>query len=81
MPKNKEYCDQYPEICKYNMLIIGDIIYREDKDTFDLSFKNTKGNRKHNQEELKTFINYMKQKGKYILINIKADNSKINWKK
>lgn len=62
MPKNKEYCDQYPEICKYNMLIIGDIIYREDKDKFDLSFKNTKGIETQ-PRRTKTFINYMKQKG------------------
>ncbi|AJI57197.1 hypothetical protein LA02_1256 [Francisella philomiragia] len=81
MPKTEEYCDQNPEICKYNLIIAAGVTYLEDGN-FKILLNNQNSNtpdRIYNFEELKDFINYMKSKGKHILVSFEDSGSYIDW--
>ncbi|AEI34945.1 glycosyl hydrolase family 18 protein [Francisella salina] len=81
MPKNEEYCDQNPEVCKYNLIIVAAVTYTKNGD-FKILFKNRNDSsidKIYSPSELKDFISYMKSKGKHILVSFEDDNSSINW--
>ncbi|AJI52917.1 glycosyl hydrolase family 18 protein [Francisella philomiragia] len=80
MPKNKEYCDQNPDVCKYNVIIAAYVTHTSSKG-FELSFNNENGssNKLYDTKELKEFINYMGLKGKHVLISFGGKSSHIDW--
>ncbi|AIT09475.1 chitinase [Candidatus Francisella endociliophora] len=80
MPKDKEYCDKNPQVCKYNIIIVGYINYTGSKG-FYLTFNEENGSSEkiYTPEQLKQFINYMKSKGKHVLVDVGGKFSHINW--
>lgn len=81
MPKDKEYCDQDPEVCKYNVIIAAYLTYVSSKG-FTLSFNDENGSSKkiYTPAELKIFIDYMKSKGKHVLVSVGGKFSHIDWR-
>lgn len=80
MPKNKEYCDQNPDVCKYNVIIAAYVTHTS-SEGFELTFNNENGssNKLYDTKELKEFINYMGLKGKHVLISFGGKSSHIDW--
>ncbi|MEY8766047.1 MULTISPECIES: glycosyl hydrolase family 18 protein [Francisella] len=80
MPKTKEYCEQNPEVCEYNVIIAAYATYIHGKG-FELSFgeKNRGSDRLYSPEELKEFIGYMESKGKHVIVSIGGESSHIDW--
>lgn len=80
MPKDKEYCDYNPNVCKYNVIIAAYLTYTSSKG-FELSFNEENGSSKkiYSPEELKAFITYMNSKGKHTIVSIGGKYSHINW--
>lgn len=80
MPKDKEYCDHNPNVCKYNVIIAAYLTYTNSKG-FVLSFNEENGSSKkiYSPEELKAFIVYMNLKGKHTIISIGGKYSHIDW--
>ncbi|API86363.1 hypothetical protein [Francisella uliginis] len=78
--KDKEYCNQHHMICKYNVIIAVYLTYTKDRG-FELSFRqrNSSSKKIYNRRELKNFINYMRSKGKYVLVSTGGEKSHIDW--
>ncbi|MED7788865.1 hypothetical protein [Francisella sp. 19X1-34] len=80
IPKNQDYCDKYPEICKYNVIVAAYLTY-SNSGGFKLAFG--QGNRAsakiYTPEQLKAFIAYMKSKGKHVVVSYGGDRSHIDW--
>ncbi|WP_150467516.1 chitinase [Francisella sp. SYW-9] len=78
--KDQDYCDKYPEICKYNVIIAAYLTY-SNSGGFKLAFG--QGNRASTQvytpEQLKAFIRYMKSKGKRVIVSYGGARSHIDW--
>ncbi|QIV96841.1 chitinase [Allofrancisella inopinata] len=82
MTEDKEYCDKNPEICKYNVLIVTYLNYTSSTG-FKLTFsqENSSNTKEiiYSPQELKKFVDYMKQKGKHIIVSIGGKFSYIEW--
>ena len=80
MPKDKEYCDYNPNVCKYNVIIAAYLTYTNSKG-FELSFNEENGSSKkiYSPKELKAFIAYMNSKGKHTIISIGGKYSHVDW--
>lgn len=80
IPKDQGYCDKYPEVCKYNVIIAAYLTY-SNSGGFNLAFG--QGNRVPTQiytpEQLKAFITYMKSKGKRVIVSYGGGRSHIDW--
>ncbi|QLE79324.1 chitinase [Francisella sp. Scap27] len=81
MPKDQEYCDKYPDVCKYNTIIAAYLTYTNSSG-FRLTFDGENGNSKkeYTPEEVKEFTKYMGSKGKHVVISVGGKFSHINWK-
>lgn len=81
MPTDKEYCDKNPEVCKYNVIVTAYLSYNSSKG-FQLSFNKENGSsdKVYTPEQLKKFIDYMKSKGKHVLVSVGGKFSHIDWK-
>ena len=81
MPKDKEYCDANPDVCKHDVIIVGNVTYT-DSEGFKVSFRQENGsaNRLYTPEQFKEFVTYMKSKGKHILVSVGGKLSHIEWK-
>ncbi|WP_084593799.1 glycoside hydrolase family 18 protein [Allofrancisella guangzhouensis] len=82
MPEDKEYCDESPEVCKYNVFIVAYLTYTSSAG-FKFTFSQENGDSKeiYSPQELKEFIGYMKQKGKHVIVSIGGKFSYIEWQK
>ncbi len=80
MPKDKEYCDYNPNVCKYNVIIAAYLTYTNSKG-FELSFNEENGSSKkiYSTKELKALIAYMNSKGKHTIISIGGKYSHVDW--
>ena len=78
MPKDKEYCDYNPNVCKYNIIIAA---YLTNSKGFELSFneENSSSKKIYSTKELKAFIAYMNSKGKHTIISIGDKYSRVDW--
>ena len=81
MPADKEYCDENPNVCRHNVIVIGHVGYTS-SEGFKVSFQaeNGSSNKQYNAEELKAFIAYMESKGKHIMVSVGGKLSHIEWK-
>ncbi|MGQ4001958.1 glycosyl hydrolase family 18 protein [Francisellaceae bacterium CB300] len=81
MPKDKEYCDENPDICKHNVIVVGNVSYSS-SEGFKVSFREQNGgsNKLYTPKELKGFIDYMKSKGKHVIVSVGGKLSHIEWK-
>lgn len=80
MPDDQEYCDKNPQICKYNIIVFGYVNYTGSRG-FYLTFNQENGSsdKVYTPEQLKTFIDYMKSKGKHVIVDVGGKFSYINW--
>ena len=81
MPREKEYCDANSDICKHNVLVVGNVTYT-DSEGFKFSFNQQNGSsdKLYTPKQFKDFVSYMKSKGKHILITVGGKRSYIQWK-
>ncbi|MFT4693951.1 MAG: chitinase [Francisella sp.] len=81
MSKDKEYCDENPNICKHNVIVIGNVSYSS-SEGFKVSFREHNGgsNKVYKPKELKKFISYMESKGKHVMVSVGGRLSHIEWK-
>ena len=81
MPADKEYCDENPDICKYNVIVVGDVTYTN-SEGFKVSFNQQNGSssKLYTPEQFKDFVSYMTSKGKHVLVSIGGKLSHIQWK-
>ncbi|KEI35143.1 chitinase [Francisella sp. W12-1067] len=80
MPEDKEYCDENPQVCKYNVFIVAYLTYSS-SGGFKFTFNQENGDSKeiYSPQDLKEFIGYMKQKGKHVIVSIGGKFSYIEW--
>jgi chitinase len=81
LPKDKEYCDVYPNVCKYNVIIAAYLTLSEG-DGFRPAFgdqKNSDSKKAYSPDELKKFVKYMKSKGKHVIVSINDKSTSWNW--
>ena len=81
MPKDQEYCDKKPQLCKYNVIVLSYVNYTGSKG-FYLTFNQENGSSEkiYTPEQLKAFVDYMKSEGKHVIVDVGGKFSYINWK-
>jgi chitinase len=71
MPKNEEFCDKYPSVCKYNIIVLRGLKYNK-HGVFSLP-------KVYSESDLKEFIEYMQDKDKAVVLSLGDGIASKDW--
>ncbi|AJI54795.1 glycosyl hydrolases 18 family protein [Francisella philomiragia] len=79
LPTSKEYCDEYTDVCKYNVIIMAFLSYSESKGFYLTLQRGDNSNEIYTLDNIKKFVAYMHSKGKKMLISVGESQANIDW--